>query len=1106
VQNNIKLYEQSDIDRLIQNEVLDLPYDFNEKDLYNVIMDYRKSYMYETGLHAILDFMRKPENFYYTCKWIFNITLASFQVSILQELWNRKFPMVIGSRGCSKTFLLGLYALLRAFFTQNSKIIIVGAAFRQSKLIFEYMETIWSKSPTFRSFVPKAARSGPRRDIDRCNFNIGESEAIAIPLGTGEKIRGLRAHYTLVDEFDAINQEIFEVVIRGFSSVSASPTEKMESAARIKILKSFGMYLEAEEIEKGFGFGNQTVLTGTAGYGFSHFYDYWQKYKDIIESCGEKRRLEEVFQGDVPEGFNWKDFSVFRIPYTLLPDMFMDKTTIAGSEATMHKALFQMEYCVSPETKIMTDVGAIRIDKIKIGDKVLTHKGRFKSVVDIFVHDINDDIYDFKTLGYNQNILITKEHPFWYGDDNFGKFNCKNTCLTNLKELNNKIILNLEDYCFDYLETKDGNNIYAKPRSAVIDLEIQRYIRNSNKSIKELSKELILRYNTVWNIKNNVKYFKSCIPKFIMLNEQFGRIVGYYASEGSRGSNGKSISFALDEHNDTQYIKQLCNDIYDVFGYDAKIYTRDDNTTNVIINNKLVVQLMSKICLGICYDKFILSSVLFSNECFIKGFLEGYFNGDGHLRFDGGNSSATAFSVSEKLITQVRMSLSYFGIGSSILFKSGGKSKFYEREIDVSDSYIIKMTGNNFRKFICLCYDLYEEKINKVISNSPKINNNGKYLELPVIENTLTKYKGKVYNLAVADDNSYSLYNATVHNCGVFCADSGGFFPRSLIESCVCKQPIELPSGLVKFSAVTFGSPNFKYVYGIDPASERDNFAIIILEVHPDHSRIVYCWTIKRDDLRRRKIKDNNRETFYNYCAKKIRMLTKIFPTEYIGIDSQGGGIAVIEALRDENLLEDNKDLPMLPYIKKGKDDPLWWEQEDKSTDGEAGIHNLCVINFANAVFISKANHGLKQDFEQKTCLFPFFDSATIAESITLDKIANREYDTLEDCVMEVEELKDELTTITYTRTAAGRDKWDVPDIKLPGHKKGRLRKDRYSALVIANMIARTIQNQSNISQHNFVGGYVGQKKSNTFGKMYVGPAHIVDKMNSVRGYGAIRR
>ena len=50
-------------------------------------------------LERIAWLMMRPEYFYFTCKYIINIELSPFQSFILGEVWNKKFPMLIGSRG-----------------------------------------------------------------------------------------------------------------------------------------------------------------------------------------------------------------------------------------------------------------------------------------------------------------------------------------------------------------------------------------------------------------------------------------------------------------------------------------------------------------------------------------------------------------------------------------------------------------------------------------------------------------------------------------------------------------------------------------------------------------------------------------------------------------------------------------------------------------------------------------------------------------------------------------------------------------------------------------------------------------------------------------------
>ena len=117
---------------------------------------------YSNPMMEFLDYMSKPENFWFTCKYLLNVDLLPFQLCILQELWNRKFPMLIATRGAGKTWILALYSLLRAFFVQGCKIIVIGAAFRQSKLLFEYMETFYKNSPVFANMVGASKGQGPK--------------------------------------------------------------------------------------------------------------------------------------------------------------------------------------------------------------------------------------------------------------------------------------------------------------------------------------------------------------------------------------------------------------------------------------------------------------------------------------------------------------------------------------------------------------------------------------------------------------------------------------------------------------------------------------------------------------------------------------------------------------------------------------------------------------------------------------------------------------------------------------------------------------------------------------------------------------------------------
>ena len=348
------------------------------------------------------------------------------------------------------------------------------------------------------------------------------------------------------------------------------------------------------------------------------------------------------------------------------------------------------------------------------------------------------------------------------------------------------------------------------------------------------------------------------------------------------------------------------------------------------------------------------------------------------------------------------------------------------------------------------------------------------------------------------DSGQIARAKATVHSGiynmeygAVFTTDSQGFFKRSLIESCTTSQmkPVVISSGEVCFESALKGDTNKKYIFGVDPASEVDNFSIVVIELNGDHRRVVHCWTTTRKQHKQKlKSKLVTEDDFYSYCAKKIRQLMKAFPCVEIAIDAQGGGIAIVEALQDRDKIGEGE-VQIWPTI----------EEKEKDTDFHPGLHILKLCQFAKADWLAEANHGLRKDFEDKIVLFPFFDAASIGLSIESDKASGRKYDTLEDCVMEIEELKDELSMIVMTQTSTGRERWDTPEVKLGAGKKSRLRKDRYSALIMANMSARNFSAEQKQEELE-IGGFADMNSSrfDNNSKMFNGPAWFTDKIQNI--------
>ena len=85
-----KASDKEHIEKLLRHAHLNIGNVENLK-VYNALTD--PSIKKDNLMLEFLDYMSKPENFWFTCKYLLNVDLLPFQLCILQELWNRKFPM-----------------------------------------------------------------------------------------------------------------------------------------------------------------------------------------------------------------------------------------------------------------------------------------------------------------------------------------------------------------------------------------------------------------------------------------------------------------------------------------------------------------------------------------------------------------------------------------------------------------------------------------------------------------------------------------------------------------------------------------------------------------------------------------------------------------------------------------------------------------------------------------------------------------------------------------------------------------------------------------------------------------------------------------------------
>ena len=200
-----------------------------------------------------------------------------------------------------------------------------GFIHHNSKMIFSEVEKIYTKSPIIR----EATEKRPIRGSDTCYLKFKSlagyngSFIEALPIGAdGAKIRGSRFYCILVDEFAQVPQKIIETVLAPMSITKLDPMKKVRELERRKALIEAGLATDADFEEDSV---NKMIGTSSGYYKFNHMY----------------KRMREYWH-QIDEGS--KDHAVFQVPYTLLPEGFLDPKNVENSRRVMSNHEFEMEY------------------------------------------------------------------------------------------------------------------------------------------------------------------------------------------------------------------------------------------------------------------------------------------------------------------------------------------------------------------------------------------------------------------------------------------------------------------------------------------------------------------------------------------------------------------------------------------------------------------------------------------------------------------------------------------------------------------------------------------------------------------------------------------
>lgn len=398
------------------------------------------------------------------------------------------------------------------------------------------------------------------------------------------------------------------------------------------------------------------------------------------------------------------------------------------------------QWCHAPDTLIlMADGTAKTIDKVVLGDHVISHTGKKRKVVNVGRRLIHEEVAEVYYSGISQPLVSTQNHKIFAA------------CRKQIKELAEVIPSRRNHY---------GLHNYKDSVPESIEWT----------EIKDLnSGDLVFTPNI--NRKSKINYsgkFEWTIGKC--------EILGIYAAEGDllwysyKGikKHPKAIRFTVGrtEVHFINRIKQLFNE---EFNLQVKVYDYDKGAVSVVAYGVEVAHFFNEHVGSGCYDKNLSNILKQLPEKYISSFITGYITGNGSINKSDGiiNSCISSEKLAHDLIYLYMVLNISFRYSNNVTNSTFSDKIHHIIEVQLNeciDLGVYKFNHSREEK------TLYTKKSSRSWKtwfrvNLPEI---GDCTSRRIRKINIIPYSGYVYNIEVEEDHSYVANWISVSNCRFF--------------------------------------------------------------------------------------------------------------------------------------------------------------------------------------------------------------------------------------------------------------------------------------------------------------------------------------------------
>lgn len=384
---------------------------------------------------------------------------------------------------------------------------------------------------------------------------------------------------------------------------------------------------------------------------------------------------------------------------------------------TQYGCYYECSYCVHPSSHIITSDGMKKITEVNIGDLVLTHKGRFRRIVNKFEKQYDGDIVTVKTKGGSDEEFQTSttvDHEYFTRHLGYG------TISTNNK--NARLLTH-----------------FGKVRAE--NLKIGQIHRASEYIIFPRIKEI----KDLEQIFTSVEFFNTTTLVNYPVNYDLMKVIGYYLAEGSirvsskRGTHAVVFSFGKSEKEE-RYAMELI-DALNKLG--IKSLLGNYSGWRVSVDSVKFARFIENNFGRYSFKKHIPLWMKLLPPEKLDVMFNCYINGDGHrykkiVKFQ----RIVARTVSKQLALDMRDISLKLGYTCGIVTHTN-KPIIQGRNVNIHKTYVCAFTP----------------------SERNAIRNDNEYMYLAVKDIIRSKYNGPVYDIEVEEDHSYCTPLHCISNC-----------------------------------------------------------------------------------------------------------------------------------------------------------------------------------------------------------------------------------------------------------------------------------------------------------------------------------------------------